>query len=142
MSTETGRGRKGVHDLPPPLICCGGRPASSCNLVIVCHLMRGSILLMGTELNLSPPEIIEIYGLTFRIKVSFKQASLRVIADFRISLLDGRHDTDRVKKQKTTSRPKPAAMPSVHKLSACHRHIHPDLIDKGLLQILSASVRN
>ncbi len=65
--------------------------------VIVRHPTRGSIFLMCTDLDLSPLDIIEIYGLRFKIEVSFKQALLRIWG-FRISLLDGCHDTDRAEK--------------------------------------------
>src|ERR1039458_4835133 len=42
--------------------------------VVVLHPQRGAILLMCTDLTLSPLDIIGIYGLRFKIEVSFKQA--------------------------------------------------------------------
>ena len=48
--------------------------------VIVKHPTRGSIFLMATDLNLSPLDIIKIYGLRFKIEVSFKQ-SLRAVGN-------------------------------------------------------------
>jgi hypothetical protein len=42
--------------------------------VVVLHPQRGAILLMCTDLTLPPLDIIRIYGLRFKIEVSFKQA--------------------------------------------------------------------
>src|ERR1035441_8702390 len=49
--------------------------------VAVLHPQRGAILLMCTDLMLFPLDIIRIYGLRFKIEVSFKQA-LRVIGAY------------------------------------------------------------
>jgi len=49
--------------------------------VVVLHPRRGAILLMCTDLTLPPLDIIRIYGLRFKIEVSFKQ-SLRVIGAY------------------------------------------------------------
>src|SRR5664280_1153295 len=49
--------------------------------VVVLHPQRGAILLMCTDLTLAPLDIIGIYGLRFKIEVSFKQA-LRVIGAY------------------------------------------------------------
>jgi hypothetical protein len=46
--------------------------------VAVEHPRRGAVLLMSTDVNLTPLDIVRIYGLRFKIEVSFKQA-LRVI---------------------------------------------------------------
>src|SRR5260370_726144 len=42
--------------------------------VVVLHPLRGALLLMCTDLTLSPLDIIRIYGLRFKIEVSFKHA--------------------------------------------------------------------
>jgi len=48
---------------------------------VVVHPLRGALLLMCTDLTLSPLDIIRIYGLRFKIELSFKQA-LRVIGAY------------------------------------------------------------
>ncbi len=109
--------------------------------VVVRHPTRGSIFLMCTDLDLSPPDIIEIYGLRFKIEVSFKQA-LRVIGTFAYHFWMAamtpirRRSGDQHLHMKTD-----AYRAAVRrKLEAYHRHIQLGLIAQGLLQILSASV--
>ena len=51
------------------------RPAARLvRFVLVIHPTRGSLLLMGTDLSLSPIDIIPLYGLRFKIEHGFKQA--------------------------------------------------------------------
>ena len=109
--------------------------------VAVRHPKRGSILLLCTDLNLSPLEIIRIYGLRFKIELSFKQA-LRVVgayADhFWMAAMTpiGRKSGNQHLHMKTA-----AYRDAVRrKLLADHRHIQLGLIAQGLLQILAATV--
>lgn len=108
--------------------------------VIVIHPTRGQIFLMATDLNLSPLRIIEIYGLRFKIEVSFKQA-LRVVGAFAYHFWMAamspirRKSGDQYLHMKT-----PAYREGVRrKLAAYHRHIQLGLIAQGLLQILAAN---
>ena len=118
------------------------RPVGSIvRFLIVRHPIRGTIFLMTTDLNLSPLEIIEIYGLRFKIEVSFKQA-LRVIGTFAYHFWMlamtpiGRKSGNQHLHMKT-----PAYRDAVRrKLAAYHRHIQLGLVAQGLLQILSATV--
>ena len=58
------------------------RPAGRLvRFVAVIHPCRGRCLLMCTDLSLSAIEIIRLYGLRFKIEVSFKQA-VRLIGSF------------------------------------------------------------
>ena len=51
------------------------RPAARLvRFVLVIHPTRGSLLLMCTDLSLSPIDIIRLYGLRFKIEHGFKQA--------------------------------------------------------------------
>jgi hypothetical protein len=109
--------------------------------VIVKHPTRGSIFLMATDLNLSPLDIIEIYGLRFKIEVSFKHA-VRVIGTFAYHfwmapmIPIGRKSGNQHLHMKTSAYRNAVR----RKMAAYHRHIQLGLIAQGLLQILSATV--
>jgi hypothetical protein len=49
--------------------------------VAVLHPQRGAILLMSTDLTLEPLDIIHLYGLRFKIAVSFQQA-IRILGGY------------------------------------------------------------
>lgn len=108
--------------------------------VVVHHPRRGNILLMCTDLTLSPLDIIRIYGLRFKIEVSFKQ-SLRVIGAYAYHFwMAAMTPLRRVSGNQYLHHKSDAYRNAVRrKLSAYHRHIQLGLIAQGLLQILSAS---
>ena len=109
--------------------------------VVVRHPKRGSILLMCTDLTLTPLEIISIYGLRFKIELSFKQA-LRVIGTYAYHFWMAamtpisRKSGNQYLHMKTTDYRDAVR----RKLAAYHRHIQLGLIAQGLLQILAATV--
>jgi hypothetical protein len=107
--------------------------------VVVLHPLRGAILLMCTDLTLSPLDIIRIYGLRFKIELSFKQA-LRVIGTYAYHFwMAAMTPLRRVSGNQYLHRKSDTYRDAVRrKIAAYHRHIQLGLIAQGLLQILSA----
>ena len=108
--------------------------------VVVLHPQRGAILLMCTDLTLAPLDIIRIYGLRFKIEVSFKQA-LRVIGAYAYHFwMAAMTPLRRVSGNQYPHRKSDNYRNAVRrKIAAYHRHIQLGLIAQGLLQILSAT---
>jgi hypothetical protein len=108
--------------------------------VVVLHPQRGAILLMCTDLTLAPLDIIRIYGLRFKIEVSFKQA-LRVIGAYAYHFwMAAMTPLRRVSGNQYLHHKSVEYRDAVRrKVAAYHRHLQLGLIAQGLLQILSAT---
>ncbi len=109
--------------------------------VAVEHPRRGTILLMSTDLNLAPLEILRLYGLRFKIEVSFKQ-SLRGIGAYAYHFwMFAMTPLRRVSGNQYLHHKSKAYRDAVRrKIAAYHRHIQLGLIAQGLSQILSATM--
>jgi len=108
--------------------------------VVVLHPQRGAILLMSTDLTLPALDIIRIYGLRFKIEVSFKQA-IHVIGAYAYHFwMAAMTPIRRVSGNQYLHHKSDAYRNAVRrKIAAYHRHIQLGLIAQGLLQFLSAT---
>jgi hypothetical protein len=108
--------------------------------VVVLHPQRGAILLMCTDLTLPPLDIIRIYGLRFKIEVSFKQ-SLHVIGAYAYHFwMAAMTPLRRVSGNQYLHHKSDDYRDAIRrKIAAYHRHIQLGLIAQGLLQILSTT---
>lgn len=106
--------------------------------VLVEHPHRGRIMFLCTDLSLDPFDIIRLYGLRFKIELSFKQAvrTLGVYAyHFWMATMDkisSRSGNQYLHRKSSTYRDAVR-----RKLSAYHRHIQVALIAQGILQCIA-----
>lgn len=108
--------------------------------VAVIHPLRGRRLLMCTDLSMPPVEVIRLYGLRFKIEVSFKQA-LRTIGSYAYHFwMKSMTPLKRSSGDQYLHRKSDDYRNAVRrKLSAYHRFIQIGLIAQGLLQYLSVA---
>ena len=109
--------------------------------VVVIHPTRGRCLLMCTDITLDAIEIMRIYGLRFKIELSFKQA-VRVIGTFgyhfwmkSMKRLRRRNGNQYMHRESETYR-----NDIKRKIGAYHLFIHVGIIAQGLVQYLSATM--
>jgi hypothetical protein len=108
--------------------------------VLVDHPSRGRTIFLCTNLNLDPVAIIRLYGLRFKIELSFKQAvrTLGVYAyHFWMMAMEkiGRRSGDQYLHRKSDA----YRVAVRRKIAAYHRYIQLGLIAQGVLQCLAVT---
>jgi hypothetical protein len=108
--------------------------------VVVIHPIRGRCILMCTDLGLPALEIIRLYGLRFKIELSFKQA-IRVLGTYAYHFwMKTMKPIKRFSgNQYLHKKPEAYRQAVRRKIDAYHRYVQTCLIAQGLLQYLSTA---
>lgn len=107
-------------------------------IVWVIHPIRGRMILLTSDLNINPVNVIKLYGYRFKIEVSFK-AMIQSIGTFAYHFW--MKDMDPIKRkskgQYLHRKDKRYRDKVIQKMNAYHLHIQVGFIAQGLMQYLS-----
>ena len=107
-------------------------------IVWVIHPIRGRMILLTSDLNINPVDVIKLYGYRFKIEVSFK-AMIQSIGTFAYHFW--MKDMDPIKRkskgQYLHRKDKRYRDKVIQKMNAYHLHIQVGFIAQGLMQYLS-----
>jgi hypothetical protein len=110
----------------------------SVRFVLVRHPVRGSIVLLSTDLTLDPLDVITLYAYRYKIEPGFRQA-LHVVGSYSCHFWMAamtplrRKSGDQYMHRKSQDYRDRVR----RKLDAYHRHVQPGCIAQGLLQYLA-----
>jgi hypothetical protein len=108
--------------------------------VLVEHPVRGRMILLVTDLSLKPLDAIKLYGLRFKIEVSFRQAIHTLgVYDYHFWMADMSPIKRGAGDQYLHKKNSPYRDQVRKKIKAYHKHVQVGLIAQGLLQYLSIS---
>jgi hypothetical protein len=108
--------------------------------VLVIHPTRGKKILLSTDLSLTPMQIIEVFGIRFKIEVSFKQA-VHTIGAYAYHfwfkrMIPRRRD---LHNQYLNGKPPRYKEQMLRKINAYHVFIQLGFITQGILQTLAVN---
>ncbi len=108
--------------------------------VLVKHPTRGNMILLCTSLSIDPLTVIRLYGLRFKIEVSFKQALHTIGAyAYHFWMMTMRPIKRGSGNQNLSSKSADYRQKVRRKMGAYHRYVQLGCIAQGLLQYLAIS---